>query len=250
VNSHGPCGEFRQSLAVYVLGAIEPADRDAVHRHLAACRDCRQELAGLAGLPALLRKVPQAEAVALAAADASFGRREDLPSGDTLRYLLGQTGKHRRKGLRTRAAAASAAGLVAGAAMIAGWHAAHSSAQPPVASAPRWAGTAWAASPLTRATAILKFAARPWGVQLGLRITGIPVGTTCELEVIGENGQTVTAGSWTITSGPANWYPASASLPLSQVRDFVVTSGSRILVTVPIRADARVSSRSPAGRSW
>jgi predicted lipoprotein with Yx(FWY)xxD motif len=43
---------------VYLTGAILPAERVVVVRHLAGCADCRAELAGLAGLPALLRRPP------------------------------------------------------------------------------------------------------------------------------------------------------------------------------------------------
>ena len=50
------CSEARLSLGVYVLGAIDPAERSLVDSHLASCRDCRDELAGLAGLPALLAR--------------------------------------------------------------------------------------------------------------------------------------------------------------------------------------------------
>jgi len=56
------CREIRHALGVYVLGAIEPGDRAQVDEHLATCADCREELASLAGLPALLRRVPTAEA--------------------------------------------------------------------------------------------------------------------------------------------------------------------------------------------
>ena len=51
------CTDARLSLGVYVLGAIDPAERALVDAHLATCRDCRDELAGLAGLPALLARV-------------------------------------------------------------------------------------------------------------------------------------------------------------------------------------------------
>ena len=51
------CVEARPSLGVYVLGAIDPAERGLVDAHLTTCRDCRDELAGLAGLPALLARV-------------------------------------------------------------------------------------------------------------------------------------------------------------------------------------------------
>ena len=43
------CAEARPSLGVYVLGAIDPAERGLVDAHLVTCRDCRDELAGLAG---------------------------------------------------------------------------------------------------------------------------------------------------------------------------------------------------------
>src|SRR5436190_23402707 len=54
----GTCAGVRPQLGVYLTGAIAPADRVAVVRHLAACADCRAELAGLAALPALLRRPP------------------------------------------------------------------------------------------------------------------------------------------------------------------------------------------------
>ncbi|MGH3279021.1 MAG: anti-sigma factor family protein, partial [Trebonia sp.] len=61
------CPEARISLGVYVLGAIDPAERALVDAHLSTCRECRDELAGLAGLPALLARVSVEEATALAA---------------------------------------------------------------------------------------------------------------------------------------------------------------------------------------
>ena len=56
------CGEIRQALGVYVVGAIDPAERSIVDQHLASCTACRDELAGLAGLPALLGRVTLKEA--------------------------------------------------------------------------------------------------------------------------------------------------------------------------------------------
>ena len=44
----GMCAGIRPLLGVYLTGAIAPADRAVVVRHLAACADCRAELAGLA----------------------------------------------------------------------------------------------------------------------------------------------------------------------------------------------------------
>jgi predicted lipoprotein with Yx(FWY)xxD motif len=61
------CADVRAELGVYVLGAITPADRAKVVRHLTACRRCRNEVAGLAVLPGLLRKLPAAIAAQLTA---------------------------------------------------------------------------------------------------------------------------------------------------------------------------------------
>jgi anti-sigma factor RsiW len=52
----GACTQIRLELGVYVLGAIEAADRSAVDAHLACCADCRDELAKLVGLPRLLSR--------------------------------------------------------------------------------------------------------------------------------------------------------------------------------------------------
>ncbi|HMH39487.1 MAG TPA: zf-HC2 domain-containing protein, partial [Streptosporangiaceae bacterium] len=57
---------------MYLTGAITPADRAVVVRHLTACADCRAELAGLAGLPALLRRPPVQAAA------------QDSPADDTM----------------------------------------------------------------------------------------------------------------------------------------------------------------------
>src|SRR5579859_3982318 len=69
------CAEARIALGVYVLGAIDPADRVLVDAHLATCDACQAELAELDGLPALLALVPAEEAIALA---------EGLPGDDLI----------------------------------------------------------------------------------------------------------------------------------------------------------------------
>jgi anti-sigma factor RsiW len=48
------CAHAREELGGYVLGALEPDERDAVAAHLAVCPECAAEHARLAGLPALI----------------------------------------------------------------------------------------------------------------------------------------------------------------------------------------------------
>lgn len=231
VNSYGPCGDVRQALGVYVLGAMEPADRALVERHLASCLGCTEELAGLAGIPALLRRVPPTEATA-PAVEKSGGDRMPDP---TLASLLSRVAKVRRRRLVAVGAAAVAAAAIAIGGAVAGLRAEHSSAGPQAVFSPRQSTAASAVNPRTHATAIIWYAPTAWGLQLAVRVSGIPAGTTCELKVISRRGQTFTAGGWTIASSPGTWYPASAALPPSEVRSFIVTAGMKILVRVPLR---------------
>ncbi|MPZ72237.1 MAG: hypothetical protein GEU74_03260 [Nitriliruptorales bacterium] len=53
--------ELRRDLGAYVLGALDPAERDRLEQHLAECGPCRDEIASLALLPSLLTRLgPQA----------------------------------------------------------------------------------------------------------------------------------------------------------------------------------------------
>src|SRR5690348_10712229 len=116
------CPEVRISLGVYVLGAIDPAERALVDAHLATCRDCRDELAGLAGLPALLARVSTEEAIALAATDGAFPAAGEAaePPRELLATVLDLTAARRRRrrwreaGLGVAAAAIVAAGVFGG----------------------------------------------------------------------------------------------------------------------------------------
>lgn len=54
---------FREWDGAYVLGALSTADRLAYEQHLAQCASCEREVCGLAGVTALLSRVPEAWAV-------------------------------------------------------------------------------------------------------------------------------------------------------------------------------------------
>src|SRR5215472_8095470 len=102
------CSVSRQALGVYVLGAIDPAERAQVDEHLATCPACREELASLAGLPAMLRKVPIVEAERLAAAEED-PELTGMPSPEMLTSLVSRTANvrriHRWRGVLAAAAA-------------------------------------------------------------------------------------------------------------------------------------------------
>src|SRR5271156_2785811 len=103
------CSEVRHALGVYVVGAIDPAERAIVDAHLPHCLDCREELAGLAGLPALLGRVPYADAERLALGDEEL---EEAPA-ELLDALLAQVSSRRRARRWRGIAVAAAAAIIA-----------------------------------------------------------------------------------------------------------------------------------------
>lgn len=119
----GACAGVRSQLGVYLTGAIAPAERAVLVRHLAACEDCRTELAGLAALPALLRRPPiqaAAEAaapgaLAEAAGSAPGARAEAGPESGEVVLSRTLRGMARRRRRRRRLLAAGALALAAAA---------------------------------------------------------------------------------------------------------------------------------------
>ena len=112
MDGSGACTGVRSQLGVYLTGAITPADRAVVVRHLATCADCRAELAGLAALPALLRRPPaRAAAQSAALADGAAGRE---PGEALLGRLLRRMARRRRRNRWLLAAAAFVLAAVAG----------------------------------------------------------------------------------------------------------------------------------------
>jgi anti-sigma factor RsiW len=85
VDSSGECTDICAQLGVYVFGAITPADRVTVVRHLATCPPCRDELAGLAGLPGLLLRPP---VVAAAFGDDPAAATEKAPEQTLLHRTI------------------------------------------------------------------------------------------------------------------------------------------------------------------
>jgi len=227
------CGEIRRVLGVYVLGAIDPAGRALVEMHLARCHDCREELAGLASLPALLGRVSAAEAEALARDESRWDSYGHLPA-ESLPRLLDQAVRLRsQRRWRGVAVAAAALAIVAsGSVTLQRVLRPAGSSQSSQAS---WK-TVSARNHVTLASATVDYGPEAWGTEMDVHISGIPVGTACQVWVTNARGQETAAGSWTVARGHHDvWYPASASLPASDIRGFEITTDAKTLVTIPIR---------------
>jgi hypothetical protein len=232
MSSVASCREIKQALGVYVLGAIDPAERAVVDEHLAVCLDCREELAGLAGLPALLRKIPLEEAEQLVASDAGTG--SDTGSHDLLESLLRRTARVRRSHRLRNLVAAAAVVLVAlGGGGFAASTLLHGGAQP-AASAKGWQ-TVTVSDSQTHAVMTVDYTPTQWGTLMQIQVKGLTAGTDCQFVVVDAAGHRWTVGGWRLSyqGGPA-WYPASTSVADKDLRNFELVSGNRVLAEVPV----------------
>jgi Putative zinc-finger len=239
------CAEVRLSLGVYVLGAIDPAERAQVDSHLAGCRDCRDELAGLAGIPALLSRVGAEEAFALAESDgppatlAAVGQGAAEPPRELLATVIDLTSARRRRRRWRDASIGIAAALVIAAGVVGGLRlgssppqASEASAQFPGPAAGPWQTVSGQSQGMT---ATVMYRPMGWGTQLAAEVSGIPIGTKCQMWAIGAGGTRTLVGSWDTDNREGTvWYPASSEVPAGQMQGFVITVGTSSSITVQV----------------
>jgi hypothetical protein len=245
MNQTMDCGEARISLGVYVLGAIDPAERAMVDAHLTTCQECRDELAGLAGLPALLARVSTDEALQLGddfplealvpeAPASSFGAGAHEPPAELLGTVLDLTAARRRRRAWRGGMLAAAAAAVIAVGSFAGSHYLTAKPAAPVASGDNanfGSGGPWeTVDTISKPgqSAWVRYRQMGWGLQIDTRVIGIPVGTTCDLYVVTKDGQRVQAANWITDTNEGNvWYSGSSAVMESNVAGFIVTTGGK-----------------------
>jgi hypothetical protein len=226
----GPaCREVRQLLGVYVVGAIDPAERSIVDSHLEYCQSCREELSGLAGLPALLGRVPLADAERMA--DGSNGMPDIYePSPELLNGLLRRVAA-RRRGRRWRSVLALAAAVAIAAGGTATAIEAFRPASAPGPTADRESVQVSNGS----LTAKVNYGPTQWGgTSMRVGVMGVPPGTHCRFWVIADGGHRFLSAAWTIGQGYGqHWYSVSSAVSAEKVTGFQITSNGQTLLSIP-----------------
>ena len=235
------CAETKISLGVYVLGAIDPAERALVDAHLPTCRDCRDELAGLAGIPALLARVNPEEIERIGAApDGYAGPAQEKAPPELIGTVLSLASARRRRTMWRYAASAAAVVALAGG-IFAGLSATRPAPASSVASEmPFLPGTTnWETAKGTSTTsdvhATISYGLEHWGTIGAAETWNIPLGTTCELYVVHNDGTKTQIMSWTTAQDEGTvWYLGSISMPSTDkgIKDFQITEGPKLLVTI------------------
>jgi len=223
----GPaCRDIRQLLGVYVVGAIDPAERAQVDAHLAECQPCRDELAGLAGLPAMLSRVPAADVERLGLLSLPEAMQ---PPDELLDSLLKKVSVKRKSRMWRSVASVAAAAVIAagGATAVSQLTGAATSA------------TEQASATAGHVSAMVDYAPVRWGTAMRIQVSGLKPGTVCQFWVVGKNGTSDYAGTWTVMGdygrgyGDKAWYPASSAVTAGSVRGFQVTSGGKVVLYIP-----------------
>ena len=236
------CTEARLSLGVYVLGAIDPAERSLVDAHLQTCRECRDELAGLAGLPALLARVNPDEISRICPDDtvlSSHGRAsvppavEEPPPGELIGTVLDLAAARRRR-TRWRFAAAAAAVVAIAGGLFGGLSSITTTQTVAIPVSP--GGTHWetveATSAVTGASASVAYSHEMWGDAFEVLVDHIPVGTTCQLWVVHPNGARTQVAAWTTASDEGTvWYAGSMAATAAPISSFQITADKKVLLT-------------------
>ncbi|MFL6053867.1 MAG: anti-sigma factor family protein [Actinoallomurus sp.] len=227
---HTRCADLRALLGVYVLGAIDPAERALVDAHLAHCRRCRDELAGLAGLPALLGRVTEDQI-----AQAGAPPEELLES-----MLVRAAAEHRVRSHRNRRwlAVAAAVAVVAGGAGVAGGLrlgegrpvTAPTATPTPGPTVP--GGTTVRGSDVaTGVSAQITMRPKEWGTAFTVRLNGAPVGARCHLVAVDREGRRDVAGGWQVVYEGSAEFAGSSMIPKDRIAAVEVRTvdGRRLL---------------------
>jgi anti-sigma factor RsiW len=197
--------------AAYVLGSLSAAERRDFEEHMAACPGCREAVADLSGVPALLSRLDRRE---VAAMNESVSATPEL-SPELLPSLLSMVRWRRR---RTRAAAwLAAAAVLLGIGVfvgIQGYSAAP--AHQVVASAQPMAqvGT-------TLLTSTVQLSSQHWGTSINLNCVCLAPLTahhdTLAMVVVGRDGSHTRLATWVAEPGHTATPAGSISTPVDQI---------------------------------
>jgi len=222
-----PVSSEHTDVAAYVLGLLEPADRQAFEEHLAGCPACAAELAELSDMKGLLTGIGPVEAAA------------DEPDEASVTDLVRRRAQSQRRRVRWQSvlAAAAAVALLAGGLIVGR---AVAPQPPPVAAI---AHPITATNPATGVAGTVGLVKKPFGTQVTLDLSKIRGPKECQMVAVSTTGKRFVIATWFLPpvefGGPA--HPAPVSLvgwttiktgDLSRI-DVTLVSGST-LVSIPV----------------
>jgi hypothetical protein len=249
------------TLGVYLLGALDPAERPAFESHLSYCEICRGELVRLAPLPGLLNQIaPEdfadnlpATGIEGAVATAAFPitepvplplpqtplpvpepvRGDDRPKSRPGNMPPGRPGAVRISKRFWRVASVFLVVVAVAVGGIFGWGAlrgGEQTAQPPQDDGIVWSGTSADGTASVEARLI----DHEWGTEFRMKFHGMPPDRECYLKVFDHYGRFQIAGWWGTDHDSGDVIPGSVSTRRSKIDklEFLLDDKETVVVTV------------------
>ncbi|MCV7409146.1 zf-HC2 domain-containing protein [Mycobacterium florentinum] len=203
--------------AAYVLGSLSSVDRREFEGHMVHCAACREAVAELSGVPALLSQLDSEEAAAIAQSG-GIPPVTPEPSPELLPSLLAKVAWRRR---RTRAitwVASSAAAAVLAVGVFVGVQG-HTTPAAPVQSVAASSEMAQVGTNLLTST--VQISSQHWGTAINLKCVCLapPYAhhDTLAMVVVGRDGSQTRLATWVAEPGHTATPAASISTPIEQI---------------------------------
>ncbi|MDT5093807.1 MAG: hypothetical protein QOH60_3170 [Mycobacterium sp.] len=220
--------------AAYVLGSLSSAERHEFESHMRTCKSCRQAVAEISGMPALLSRLDRKDVEAIDA-----GQADDAPPPLRPELLTSMLTKVKWRRRRTRvwtlSVAAAAAVVLSVGVFIALQSAPVTPTPPPTAQASSTALTMTRVTP-NSFNATVTLSPHPWGTQIEMTCTyGVwpetadgkdedETGDKVAMVVVGHDGSETQVATWVALTGVTASPAGSTSMPIEQIAAVQVVS--------------------------
>lgn len=217
--------------AAYVLGALSASDRREFEAHLATCPACRDGVAVISGMPALLSQLQSDDVASISAADPATAMPEVSP--ELLPTLLAAVRWRRRRSRVTAWAAGAAAAAVASIGVAVGVSGVSPTAPPSPDRPQAAASTGSAALPMTQVgttalTSTVSVSSQDWGTLIDLNCVCLAPPDahhdTLAMVVVGHDGSRTRLATWVAEPGRTATPAGSIAMPTDHIRAVQVVS--------------------------
>jgi anti-sigma factor RsiW len=202
--------------AAYVLGSLSAADRREFEGHMATCPACREAVAELSGVPALLSQLDREEVAAIVESGHAPAATPEM-SPEMLPSLLAKVRWRRRRARVATWVASSAAAAVLGVGVLVGVEGHFSApAQQVTASAQQMSQVN-----TNLLTSTVQLSSQHWGTFINLKCVCLAPPDahhdTLAMVVVGRDGSQTRLATWVAEPGHTATPAGSISTPLDQI---------------------------------
>ena len=202
--------------AAYVLGSLSATDRREFEAHMAGCPACRQAVAELSGIPAMLSQLDRNDIAAINEADHPSGISEMPP--ELLPSLLAVVRSRRRRTRVMTWMGSAAAAVILTIGVLVGVHGSFPTSPSPQANVPALpmdqVGTTLLASTVS-------LSGQQWGTNIALKFVCLAPPDahhdTVALVVVGRDGSQTRLATWVAIPGHTAAPSGSISMPVNQI---------------------------------